>query len=108
MATSSGYCPANFRLKRSAAFALKYRLPTVSIFREFVEDGGFMSYGMVETDVYRRAAAYRHKILQGAMPGDLPIEQSRKFELVINMKTAKVLDLALSPTILARADELIE
>ena len=67
-----------------------------------------MSYGILEADVYRRAAAFAHNILKGAMPGDLPIEQPTKFEVVINVKTAKALDLALSPMILARADELIE
>jgi putative ABC transport system substrate-binding protein len=95
-------------LKRPAELALKYRLPAASIFREFVEEGGLISYGVVEADVYRRGAVLVDKILKGAKPVDLPIEQPTKFELVINVKTAKVLGITLPPAILARANEVIE
>jgi len=76
--------------------------------REFVEDGGLMSYGPNIPDVTRRAAAFVVKVLNGAKPGDLPIEQPTKFELVINQRTAKTIGLDLPATLLARADEVIE
>jgi putative ABC transport system substrate-binding protein len=83
------------------------RLPTIYNFREFVEAGGLMSYGPNFPDLFRRAAEYADKILRGAKPGDLPVEQPTKFDLVVNLKTAKALGLDVPPSLLARADEVI-
>lgn len=94
--------------QRITNLALKYRLPTTQVFREFAEAGGLMSYGPSLSDAFRRAAAYVHKILKGAKPGDLPVEQATKFEMVINLKTAEALGLTIPQSILLRADELIE
>jgi putative ABC transport system substrate-binding protein len=91
-----------------AEFALKYRLPGMFPFKENVEAGGLMSYGADRDDLYRRAATYVDKILKGAKPAELPVEQASKYQLVINLKTAKQLDLKLPSTLLARADEVIE
>jgi putative ABC transport system substrate-binding protein len=95
-------------VKRVAELALKYRIPAVSAFRPFAEDGGLMSYWFAEAEVYRRAAAFTDKILKGAKPGDLPVEQPTMFELVINLKTAKALGLTIPPSLLGRADQVIE
>jgi putative ABC transport system substrate-binding protein len=94
--------------KRVAELAVRYRIPAVSAVRWFVEEGGLMSYAAAEADMYRHAAVYVDRILRGANPADLPVEQPTKFELIINMKTAKTLGLAVPPAFLARADEFIE
>jgi ABC-type uncharacterized transport system substrate-binding protein len=94
--------------KRMMEFAIRQQLPSVNAYRELVEAGGLMSYGPSYEDMHRRAAGYVDKILKGAKPAELPIEQPTKFTLLINLKAAKALDLQIPPTLLARADELIE
>jgi putative ABC transport system substrate-binding protein len=84
------------------------RMPTISAVKEFVEAGGLMSYGPSYLELFRRAADYVDKILRGAKPADIPVEQPTKFDLVVNLKTAKALGLDVPPTLLARADEVIE
>ena len=91
-----------------ADLALRERLPTIFQFRESAEFGGLMSYGPDRRQMHRRAAEYVDKILRGAKPADLPVEQPTKFEFVINLKTARALSLELPASLLARADELIE
>jgi putative tryptophan/tyrosine transport system substrate-binding protein len=98
----------NFNVQRLADLAIKNRLPTIYGFREFADAGGLISYGANLHWSFRRAAWYVDKIFKGANPGDLPIEQPTKFELVINLKTAKALGLSVPPTLIARADEVIE
>jgi putative ABC transport system substrate-binding protein len=93
---------------RIADLALKNRMPTISGLGETVEAGGLMSYGPHYGDLYRRAATQVHKILRGAKPSDLPVEQPTKFELVINLKTAKALGMTIPQSILVRADQVIE
>ena len=94
--------------KLVADFALQQRLPGMYAWREFVDAGGLMSYGTSNTDLFRRAAARVDKILKGAKPADLPVEQPTKFEFVLNLKTAKALGLTIPPLVLAQADEVIE
>ena len=90
-----------------ATLAAKNRLPTVYAFKGWVEDGGLMSYGPDIADLSRRAAIYVDKILKGARPGDLPVEQPVKFELVVNLKAAKDLGLMIPQSVLVRADQII-
>ena len=94
--------------QRLAELAIKHRLSTMSEMREVAEVGGLMSYGADFPDLYRRGAIYVDKILKGANPADLPVEQATKFELVINLKTAKALGLTIPPSLLQRADQVIE
>jgi putative ABC transport system substrate-binding protein len=94
--------------KNIADLALKYRLPIATSLRQFVEAGGLVSYGALESDLWRRSGIFVHKILQGSRPADLPVEQPVKFELVVNLDTAKALGLAVPQTFLLRADEVIE
>jgi putative tryptophan/tyrosine transport system substrate-binding protein len=94
--------------KLIVALAAELRLPAIYPFRYFVADGGLISYGPNSVEEYPRAASYADRILKGEKPGDLPIEQANKYYLVINLKTAKALGLTISPSILARADEVIE
>ena len=94
--------------KRIVGFALKNRLPSVCANREAVEAGGLIYYGADQADSYRRVAYYVDKILKGAKPADLPVEQPTKFELVINLKTAKQIGLTIPPEVLARANRLIK
>jgi putative ABC transport system substrate-binding protein len=91
-----------------AELALKHRLPGMFGVKDNVEAGGLMSYAADLNDLYRRAAVYIDKVLKGAKPADLPVEQASKYQLAINLKTAKALGLEVPPTLLARADEVIE
>ncbi|HEX4996432.1 MAG TPA: ABC transporter substrate-binding protein [Methylomirabilota bacterium] len=93
---------------RIAELAAKHRLPAMYLFRESVEAGGLMAYGPSFHDLGRRGASYVDKILKGAKPGDLPVEQPTKFELIINLKTAKALGMTIPPSLLQRADQVIE
>jgi putative tryptophan/tyrosine transport system substrate-binding protein len=93
--------------RRIAELAIRNRLPTMFILREFAQAGGLMSYGANYPELWRRTATYVDRILKGAKPADLPVEQPTKFELVINLKTAKALGLTIRPVVLARADEVI-
>src|SRR5262249_10769042 len=94
--------------KRIVELAAKYRLPAIYVQKEFVDDGGLMSYGANYTDLFRKAAHYVDKILKGAKPGDLPVQQATKFEFVINLKAAKQIGLTLSPEFLARANQVLK
>ena len=97
----------NSHIRRFADLAIKHRLPAMYPFRNFTDAGGLVVYGPNSTDLQRRAAAYVDRILKGAKPADLPIEQPTKFDLVINLKTAKALGLTIPPSLLSRADEVI-
>ena len=93
--------------RQLAELALKHRLPTIFAFREYADAGGLMAYGPSYTELYQRAAGYVDRVLKGARPADLPVEQPTKFELTINLKTLKALGLTIPPAVLARADEII-
>jgi putative ABC transport system substrate-binding protein len=95
-------------VQRVADFALKSRLPSIYITRQFVDAGGLMSYAADQTESYRRIAYFVDRILKGAKPADLPVEQPTKFEFVINLKTAKQIGLTIPPEVLARANKLIK
>ncbi len=94
--------------RRLLDLAARHRLPAVYTWRWFVDDGGLMAYGPNVADMFRRTAKYVDKILKGANPAELPVEQPSKFELVINLKAAKALGLTIPPSLLARADEVVE
>jgi putative ABC transport system substrate-binding protein len=94
--------------KRIVELAAKYRLPAIYPQKEYVDEGGLMSYGTDLDDLYRRAAGYVDKILKGAKPADLPVQQATKFEFVINLKAAKQIGLTLSPEFLSRANKVIK
>jgi putative ABC transport system substrate-binding protein len=94
--------------ERIAELAIQHRLPTMSIFKFYVEAGGLMSYGVDPVLPFRRAGNYVAKILRGAIPADLPVEQVTKFEMVVNLRTAKAIGIELPTSILLRADEVIE
>jgi putative ABC transport system substrate-binding protein len=93
---------------RIIAFAAEHRLPVMYPYREYVDAGGFMSYAPSNIDLFRGAAVYVDKILKGAKPADLPVREPTKFDLIINLNTAKALGLTLPQAILTRADEVIE
>ncbi len=103
-----GFALMNANRKRIADFALKNWLPSMYIGKEFVEAGGLMSYAADRTDIYRRVAYYADSILKGAKPADLPVEQPKKFELVINLKTAKQIGVTIPQSMLYRADKVIK
>jgi len=98
----------NQRYRQIADLAAKHRLPEVSGYRQYVYAGGLMNYGLDFAENFRRAAAYLDKILKGAQPGDLPVEQSTRFELAANLNTAKALGLTIRQSVLLRADHVIE
>jgi len=97
-----------FHRKLIIALATRHKLPTVYFLRTFVTDGGLISYGPDVPDQFRRAAGYVDRILKGEKPADLPVQAPTKYELVINLKTAKALGITIPPSPLARADEVIE
>jgi putative ABC transport system substrate-binding protein len=99
---------ATLNSRRIVELAVKHRLPGMYPTKQFAEEGGLMAYGPLIADLYRRAATYVDKILKGAKPGELPVEQPTKFELVINLKAAKQIGLTIPPNVLARADKVIK
>jgi putative ABC transport system substrate-binding protein len=98
----------NFQRRQVIDLAVKNRLPTIYPQSEFVEDGGLMFYGVSLTDLFRRAATYVDKILKGTKTADLPVEQPKKFEFIVNLKAAKQIGLTIPPNVLARADRVIK
>ena len=94
--------------KRTVDLANKNRLPAMYFFQGFVEEGGLISYGPSDADLYRRAAGYVDRILKGTKPGELPVQQPTKFDLYVNLKTARMLGVAIPESFLARADKVIE
>ena len=106
MTTSSRYFLAE--KNRIVELANKNRLPAIYHQKEYVDEGGLMSYGVDYVDLYRRAAGYVDKILKGAKPADLPVQQATKFEFVINLKAAKQIGLTIPPDVLARANKVIK
>jgi len=104
MTTTSGFN----RPAAAGEAALRHRLPAIGNWRQWVESGFLMSYGPNISDMFRTSADYVDKILKGAKPADLPVQQPTKFELIVNLKTAEALGLTIPPSILARADEVIE
>jgi len=95
-------------IREIAALSQEHKLPAISVYRQFVTDGGLMSYGPDTMDIFRRSASYVDRILKGASPAELPVQQPTKFELFVNLKSAQVLGLSVPPTLLALADEVIE
>jgi putative ABC transport system substrate-binding protein len=94
--------------KRIVELAVKYRLPAIYFQKEFVDEGGLMSYGADYEDLFRKAAHYVDKILKGTKPADLPVQQATKFEFVVNLKAAKQIGLTISPDVLARANQVMK
>jgi putative ABC transport system substrate-binding protein len=99
---------ANIHRDLIIALAARYRLPAIHAFRFHVERGGLIAYAFDQIDQYRRAASYIDRILKGEKPADLPVQSPTKYELIINLKTAKALGLTVPPSLIARADEIIE
>jgi putative ABC transport system substrate-binding protein len=100
--------PFFFQARRIADFAASQRLPLIGPFREIADAGGLMAYGANVAHLFRRAAEYVDKILKGAKPGDLPVQQPLKYDFVVNARTARTLGLTIPPSVLVRADQVIE